>query len=81
VEGEVALFKWLDRSAAGDGRISVSVEWRVPFFKRRKTSERRIVYFSKRVEGPDTQKDLIELARITYRHCDAIWREILDKNL
>jgi hypothetical protein len=29
----------------------------------------------------EIQKDLIELARISYRHCDAIWREIVDKNL
>jgi hypothetical protein len=29
----------------------------------------------------EIQKDLIELARISYRHCDAIWREIVDINL
>jgi hypothetical protein len=61
--------------------LSVSVEWRLAFFERREASERRIVYFSNRVEGPDTQKDLIESARISYRPCGAIWREIVDKNL
>ena len=57
MERELVLLKWLGRFAAGDGRISVSVEWRLAFFERREASERRIVYFSNRVEGPDTRVD------------------------
>ena len=57
MEGELVLFKWLDRFAAGDGRISVSMEWRLAFFERCEASELRIVYFPNRVEGPDTRVD------------------------
>ena len=57
MEGELVLFKWLDRSATGDGGISVSMEWRLAFFERCEASELRIVYFPNRVEGPDTRVD------------------------
>ena len=57
MEGELVLFKWLDRLAAGDGRISVSMEWRLAFSKRCEAPELRIVYFPDRVEGPDTRVD------------------------
>ena len=57
MEGQLVLLKRLDRSAARDGRISVSMEWRLAFSERCEAPELRIVYFPDRVEGPDTRVD------------------------